>query len=100
MTARGDRAVTSIYESDTIEALALIGEFDARIWAARFVEAVQRTPQLTTDEETMVAWFASAIMAGYDEHKAQVSKEQGPYERAELERIGLTPQQPQETTTP
>lgn len=43
------------------EYLALIGEFDATKWADVFM----RTPTLK-DRETMVGWFANAIMAGYD----------------------------------
>lgn len=55
-----------IYEADVVEHLALIGEFDARKWAATFVATVRDNPLVATDVETMVAWFASAIMAGYD----------------------------------
>lgn len=35
---------------------------DARVWAAEFKK---RYPDI--DEDLMLAWFASAIMAGYDE---------------------------------
>jgi hypothetical protein len=54
-----------IYGSDEVEQLALVGEFDARVWARHFVQTVRRIPEIPTDEETMVAWFASAIMTGY-----------------------------------
>jgi hypothetical protein len=65
----------NIHESDTVESLALVGEFDAKVWAHEFVQAVTRTPEIATDEETMLAWFSVAIMAGYD--KASAAPEQG-----------------------
>jgi hypothetical protein len=55
-----------IYESDTVEQLAHSGEFDATVWAEHFISAAGRTPELATDRDTMVAWFASAIMNGFD----------------------------------
>lgn len=45
----------------------LIGEFDAQVWAERFVKRVGTKPTIATDEGTMLAWFSGAIMAGYDE---------------------------------
>lgn len=39
---------------------------DARVWAERFVRRVKEKPELATDEGAMLAWFAGAIMAGYD----------------------------------
>lgn len=42
--------------------------FDARDWAAAFVQHVQANPEIATDESTMLGWFANAIMRGYDEH--------------------------------
>jgi len=42
--------------------------FDARDWAKAFVEYVKANPSIATDEETMVGWFANAIMRGYDEY--------------------------------
>ncbi len=56
----------NIYASDVVEHMALIGEFDARKWAATFVAAVREIPEIATDEEAMLAWFSSAIMAGFD----------------------------------
>lgn len=55
-----------IYESEAVELLNVLGEFDGRMWARRFIEAVKRTPEVAVDEESMVAWFASAIMVGYN----------------------------------
>jgi hypothetical protein len=60
-----------VYEADVVEQLALAGEFDARKWAATFVATVRQTPEVATDVDTMVAWFASAIMAGYDHARTQ-----------------------------
>lgn len=39
---------------------------DAREWAAQWMRQVAKTPDIATDEETMVGWFANAIMAGHD----------------------------------
>ena len=44
-------------------------EFDATVWAAEFVKQCERTPGIWLDAEAMTAWFATAIMAGYD-HRA------------------------------
>lgn len=45
-------------------------EFDAKIWAKEFMrlfnENTQKQNHLWIDESLMIAWFASAIMAGYD----------------------------------
>lgn len=40
---------------------------DAQDWATEFVNAVRENPDIATDEGTMIAWFANAIMAGHDE---------------------------------
>ena len=42
--------------------------FDARDWAAAFVERSRKDATFATDEGTMLAWFANALMRGYDEH--------------------------------
>ncbi len=46
----------------------LTNEFDARIWAKEFMKIVMK-PGKIIDEETMLSWFANAIMAGYDRHR-------------------------------
>lgn len=43
----------------------LLQTIDAREWAKGFMEAV-RTNNLSVAEDLMTAWFANAIMAGYD----------------------------------
>ena len=65
-------ADNGIYEPDAVEHLALIGEVDARVWAKTFVKTVATNPLIPTDEDTMLAWFASAIMAGYDRGQSDV----------------------------
>jgi hypothetical protein len=45
----------------------LIGETDAQKWTKRWLEVIAENPSISTDEGAMVAWFASAIMAGHDE---------------------------------
>lgn len=42
--------------------------FDARDWAAAFCKI---NPSM--DEETMIGWFASALMRGYYEHAARTA---------------------------
>ncbi len=59
---RGAGRWTMAPEGDT----DLFGRFDARWWAARFAARARRSPSLATDEGAMLAWFAGAIMAGYD----------------------------------
>lgn len=44
----------------------LIGQRDARMWAAIFVHKARRNPDLATDEDAMFAWFAAALETGYD----------------------------------
>ena len=41
-------------------------EFDARKWAKHWMDVIREHPRVPHDEETMVTWFANAIMAGYD----------------------------------
>jgi hypothetical protein len=43
--------------------------FDAREWAEEFVGRCEEKPSIATDVGAMTAWFASAIMAGYDHAK-------------------------------
>lgn len=51
--------------SDT-KALDLNSTTDARIWVDEWLKIIKDRPAIPTDEGTMLAWFASAIMAGYD----------------------------------
>jgi hypothetical protein len=48
--------------------------FDARDWATAFVERARRDPLFTTDEGTMIGWFANALMRGYEEHGRRLSE--------------------------
>lgn len=43
--------------------------FDAVDWAVAFVKLAREKPEIATDEATMLAWFANALMRGYDEAK-------------------------------
>lgn len=61
-----------ILNGDMLEALAngqgdFTESFDARPWAREFVKSVRERPEIATDEDTMIGWFANAIMRGYDE---------------------------------
>ena len=48
------------------EAVNLTQAFDARVWAAEWLKTIADKPEIPLDEGTMIAWFANAIMAGYD----------------------------------
>lgn len=39
---------------------------DAQVWTQEWLKTVADKPDIATDEGTMIAWFANAIMAGYD----------------------------------
>lgn len=44
----------------------LADTFDAQVWVREWLRTIEEHPDIPTDEGTMLAWFASAIMAGYD----------------------------------
>jgi hypothetical protein len=46
------------------ENINLVRTMDARVWAAEFM----RITGGTVDEQTMISWFANAIMCGWDHH--------------------------------
>ena len=49
--------------------------FDARDWAKAFVKSVRENPNIPHDEETMIAWFAGALMRGFDEATGRAGRE-------------------------
>ncbi len=42
------------------------GSMDAEVWAKAFIEQTSGDPALATDMSTVRAWFAFALMLGYD----------------------------------
>lgn len=44
-----------------------MGNPDAEAWVDDFIAHVKADPLIPTDRGTMLAWFASAIMTGFDE---------------------------------
>lgn len=44
----------------------LFSTFDASVWSKRFVQRAGENPEIPKDEGAMLAWFAGAIMAGFD----------------------------------
>lgn len=48
--------------------------FDARDWAQEFCRVAKENFGLNVDEGLMIAWFANAIMRGYDERQCQIDK--------------------------
>ena len=47
--------------------------FDARDWARAFLEAYEKADDGFLCEETMITWFASALMRGWDEHGSRLA---------------------------
>lgn len=39
---------------------------DARAWADEWLRTLKERPEIATDRDTMIGWFANSIMAGYD----------------------------------
>ena len=39
---------------------------DARAWADEWLRTLKEHPDIATDRDTMIGWFANSIMAGYD----------------------------------
>jgi hypothetical protein len=48
---------------------------DAQVWVAEWKKALDRYPATPADADTMLAWFANAIMAGYDTANARLAAE-------------------------
>lgn len=66
--------------------------FDAKDWAVAFVAHVKAKPSIAIDEDTMLGWFANAIMRGYDTAKSETEKQN------HVEAIDDSPEQPQPVT--
>lgn len=56
---------------------------DAQKWAEEWLKSIAERPEIATDEGTMIAWFASAIMAGYDTASLRLSEAENRAARAE-----------------
>lgn len=50
--------------------------FDGHVWAREFIYHVQNKPSIATDEDTLIGWFANAIMVGYDRGRHDEAIEQ------------------------
>ena len=50
----------------------LHGTMDATVWADEWLKTIAKHPDIPQSRDTMIGWFANAIMAGYDEAKRQV----------------------------
>jgi len=53
----------------------LCGEFDAQVWTNEWIRIIKDNPSIPTDRDTMLGWFANAIMAGYDRARREVEHE-------------------------
>ena len=47
---------------------------DARIWTDEWLKTIAEHPEIPSDYGTMIAWFANAIMAGYDTARLRMVK--------------------------
>ena len=63
----GEQSVEQV-EHLTRPAGDFYGSFDARVWAKAWLEIIAEHPEVPTNEDTMIGWFANALMRGYDEH--------------------------------
>lgn len=45
---------------------------DAKVWVGEWMKTINKHPEIPTDENTMLTWFANAIMAGYDAAQLRV----------------------------
>lgn len=72
-----------IYESDAVEEITGRAPIDAKEWVDAFVDAVARTPELATDRESMLCWFAGAIMTGHQRGATDVASAVAERERSE-----------------
>lgn len=52
----------------------LVGEVDATVWVEHWKAAISDRPGIPRDEGAMIAWFANAIMSGYDEGRRAEQK--------------------------
>ena len=58
-----------------------LGSFDARVWAKEFMRCNNGlsgpfvSSHVQVDKETMVGWFANALMRGYDEHRWKTERQ-------------------------
>lgn len=43
--------------------------FDASAWATEFIRTIKKDPSIPMDKDTMISWFANAIMRGFDTAK-------------------------------
>ena len=59
---------------DNKKEINLTVEFDALIWVDEWLKTIEKNPSIPTDEGTMLAWFANAIMAGYDHAYQEMEK--------------------------
>lgn len=65
-------------------AQSLQGETDASVWARVFAETIAEHPGVPHDEETMLGWFANAIMAGADTERRKHLDRQRKLEEARI----------------
>ena len=59
-----------------IEPKPLNTDFDARRWAKEFNETLIKLGHQPHDRDFLIAWFANAIMAGYDNANQTIRKAQ------------------------
>lgn len=63
---------------------------DAKVWAKEFMDrylGVGHDPSMKIDEDTMLGWFANAIMAGYDTAQMRAARAPSPDAQDVLARL-------------
>lgn len=48
---------------------------DAQVWVKKWMKTIAEHPTIPQDEGTMLAWFANAIMAGYDTAQSRAAQQ-------------------------
>jgi hypothetical protein len=51
--------------------IRLANTMDAQVWVDEWMETIRTHPEIPYDPDTMLGWFANAIMAGYDQAKRE-----------------------------
>lgn len=63
---------------------------DAQVWAKAFVAHVNWKPSIATDEETMIGWFANAMMAMHDSRPVPAAPVYGVASGSVMDRVTVS----------
>jgi hypothetical protein len=51
--------------------IRLANTMDPQVWVDEWMETIKTHPEIPQDPDTMLGWFANAIMVGYDQAKRE-----------------------------